>query len=113
MACPYTNPTNDNSKFTIAIVPVVAEQPTSDIRQPKMMAVGRRLSNVAGSTNFALKWQSAQGRIYSVYATPNLSEGWPETPTAEILGTGDVLEYVPEQTDAVQFFKVSVRLIED
>ena len=109
----YTNPTNDNSKFTIAIVPVVAEQPTSDIRQPKMMAVGRRLSNVAGSTNFALKWQSAQGRIYSVYATPNLSEGWPETPTAEILGTGDVLEYVPEQTDAVQFFKVSVRLIED
>ena len=109
----YTNPTNDNSKFTIAIVPVVAEQPTSDIRQPKMMAVGRRLSNVAWSTNFALKWQSAQGRIYSVYATPNLSEGWPETPTAEILGTGDVLEYVPEQTDAVQFFKVSVRLIED
>jgi hypothetical protein len=109
----YTNPTNDNSKFTIAIVPVVAEQPTSDIRQPKMMAVGRRMSNVAGTTNFALKWQSAQGRIYSVYATPNLSEGWPETPTAEILGTGDVLEYVPEQTDAVQFFKVSVRLIED
>ena len=106
----YTNPTNDNSKFTIAIAPVVAEQPTSDIRQPKMMAAGRRLSNVAGSANFALKWQSAQGRIYSVYATPNLSEGWPETPTAEIVGTGDVLEYEPEQTAAVQFFKVSVRL---
>jgi hypothetical protein len=109
----YTNPTNGNSKFTIAIVPMTEEKPASDIRQPTMMAAGRRLSNVAGSTNFALKWQSAQGRIYSVYATPNLSEGWPETPTAEILGTGDVLEYVPEQTDAVQFFKVSVRLIED
>ena len=106
----YTNPTNDNSKFTIAIVPVVAEQPTSDIRQPKIRAAGRRLSNVEGPANFVLKWQSARGRMYSVYATPNLSEGWPETPTAEIVGTGDVLEYVPEQTAAVQFFKVSVRL---
>ena len=106
----YTNPTNGNSKFTIAIVPMTEEKPASDIRQPTMMAAGRRLSNVAGSANFALKWQSAQGRIYSVYATPNLSEGWPETPTAEIVGTGDVLEYAPEQTAAVQFFKVSVRL---
>ena len=106
----YTNPTNGNSKFTIAIVPITEEKPASDIRQPTMMAAGRRLSNVAGAANFALKWQSAQGRIYSVYATPNLSEGWPETPTAEIVGTGDVLEYEPEQTAAVQFFKVSVRL---
>ena len=106
----YTNPTNGNSKFTIAIVPMTEEKPVSDIRQLTMMAAGRRLSNVAGSANFALKWQSAQGRIYSVYATPNLSEGWPETPTAEIVGTGDVLEYAPEQTAAVQFFKVSVRL---
>ncbi len=72
--------------------------------------VGRRLSNGAGLANFALKWQSAKGRNYSVYATPNLSEGWPETPIAEIDGTGDVLEYVPEQTAAVQFFKVSVRV---
>ena len=106
----YTNPTNGNSKFTIAIVPMAEKKSASDIRQPTMMAAGRRLSNVAGSANFALKWQSAQGRIYSVYATPNLSEGWPETPTAEIVGTGDVLEYEPEQTAAVQFFKVSVRL---
>ena len=106
----YTNPTNDNSKFTIAIVPVTEEKTTTDIRPSKMMAAGRRLSNVEGPANFALKWQSARGRIYSVYATPNLSEGWPETPTAEIVGTGDVLEYVPEQTATVQFFKVSVRL---
>lgn len=106
----YTNPTNDNSKFTIAIVLVTEEKTTTDIRPSKMMAAGRRLSNVEGPANFALKWQSARGRIYSVYATPNLSEGWPETPTAEIVGTGDVLEYVPEQTATVQFFKVSVRL---
>lgn len=106
----YTNPTNGNSKFTIAIVPVAAAQPTSNIRQPTLMAVGRRLSNVEGPANFALKWQSVQGRIYSVYATSNLSEGWPEKPIAEIAGTGDVLEYVPAQNAAVQFFKVSVRL---
>ena len=109
----YTNPTNGNSIFTIAIVPVTEEKTTIDIRPPKMMAAGRRLSNVEGPANFALKWQSARGRIYSVYATPNLSEGWPETPTAEIVGTGDLLEYVPEQIAAVQFFKVSVRLVRE
>ena len=106
----YTNPTNSTSKFTIAIEPVAEEKMTSDIRQPTLMAVGSRLSNGEGTAGFALKWQSAKGRIYSVYATPDLSEGWPEMPTEEIVGTGDVLEYMPEQTAPEQFFKVSVRL---
>ena len=109
----YTDPTNDISKFTIAIEPVAEEKMTSDIRQPTLMAVGRRLSNGAGTAGFALKWQSAKGRIYSVYATPDLSEGWPEMPMEEIAGTGDVLEYMPEQTAPAQFFKVSVRLAEE
>ena len=105
----YTNPTNDTSKFIIEIVSAAEEKVTSDISQPTLMAVGRRLSNAAGE-GFTLRWQSAKGRVYSVYATADLSEGWPKIPTAEIVGTGDVLEYAPEQTAAVQFFKVSVRL---
>ena len=107
----YTNPTNSSSKFAISIVPT-KEAPTNIKPQSvvQLRAVGHRLSNGAGTTNFALKWQSAKGRIYSVYATASLSEGWPEEPMAEITGTGDVLEYVPEEAAAVQLFKVSVRL---
>ena len=105
----YTNPTNGTSKFIIVIVSAAEEKVTSDISQPTLMAVGRRLSNAAGE-GFALRWQSAKGRVYSVYATADLSDGWPKIPTAEIDGTGDVLEYVPEQAVPAQFFKVSVRL---
>ena len=105
----YTNPTNGTSKFIIEIVSAAEEKVTSDISQPTLMAVGRRLSNAAGE-GFTLRWQSAKGRVYSVYATADLSEGWPKIPTAEIDGTGDELEYVPEQAVPAQFFKVSVRL---
>ena len=110
----YTNPTNNSSKFAISIVPIPEAseniEPQSAVR---LLAVGPRLSNGACTANFALRWQTAKGRIYSVYATSNLSKVWPETPISEIVGTGDMLEYVPEQAAAVQFFKVSVRLVED
>ena len=53
------------------------------------------------------------GRTYSVYATSNLSEGWSDVPVAEITGTGDVVEYVPSNTEAAMFFKVKVRLAGD
>ena len=107
----YTNPTNSNSKFAISIVPI-AEAPTNIEPQSavRLLAVGRRPSNGVGTTNFALKWQTVKGRVYSVYMTHSLSKGWPETPVAEIAGTGDVQEYVPGQRAAAQFFKVTVRL---
>ena len=109
----YTNPTNGNSIFTIAIVPVAEENSEFDSQQPTLMAVGRRLSKRTGSAGFALRWQSAMGRTYSVYATSNLSEGWSDVPVAEITGTGDVVEYVPSNTEAAMFFKVKVRLAGD
>ena len=103
----YTNPTNDTSKFTIAIVP------TADREQPTLLAaVGRRVSNVARHADgtFSIRWQSARGRTYAVYATDNLAEGWPTEPVAELSGTGEMLEYVPTPGPVAQFFKVSVRL---
>lgn len=107
----YTNPTNSNSKFAISIVPIT-EAPTNIEPQSvvRLLAIGRRPSNGVGTTNFALKWQTVKGRVYSVYMTHSLSNGWPETPVAEIAGTGDVQEYVPGQRAAAQFFKVTVRL---
>jgi len=62
------------------------------------------------TAGFALRWQSAVGRTYSVYATPDLTSAWDAKPIAELQGTGDVLEYVPSGDGAAMFFKVTVRL---
>jgi hypothetical protein len=59
---------------------------------------------------FALCWQSAKVRTYSVFSTDDLKNGWRNKADAEIPGTGDLLEYVPEQNGSTQFFKVTVRL---
>lgn len=110
----YTNPTNDTSKFTIAIVPI-DNSSTFNSQQPILMsAVGPRESNVTRHTSgtFSIRWQSAPGRTYAVYATDNLTEGWPAEPVAELSGTGEMLEYVPAPGPVAQFFKVSVRLTE-
>jgi hypothetical protein len=63
--------------------------------------------------SFALQWQSAKGRTYSVFSTDNLATGWCDEPDAEISGTGYVVEYVPSENGAAMFFKVKVRLSDD
>ena len=108
----YTNPTNDTSKFTITIIPI-EDLAASDNQQLTLMsAVGRRASKVTRNAKgaFSIRWQSAPGRTYAVYATDDLAAGWSVEPVAELSGTGEVLEYVPEEGSATQFFKVSVRL---
>jgi hypothetical protein len=108
----YTNPTNGNSKFTIAILTVAEEKPVFDNRRPALKAADRRLSNVAGAAGFVLQWESAQGRVYSVYSTDSLSDGWLSEPDAEISGTGEILQYAPSTSSPATFFKVTVRLVE-
>jgi hypothetical protein len=108
----YTNPTNGNSKFTIAILTVAEEKPAFDNRRPALKAADRRLSNVAGAAGFVLQWESAQGRVYSVYSTDSLSDGWLSEPDAEISGTGEILQYAPSTSSPATFFKVTVRLAE-
>ena len=58
------------------------------------------------------EWESAKGRVYSVYSTYSLSDGWRGEPDAEIPGTGETLQYVPPTPCPAMFFKVSVRLSE-
>jgi hypothetical protein len=110
----YTNPTNDTSKFTIAIVPI-DNSASFNSQQPTLMAaVGHRASNITrnASRAFSIRWQSAPGRTYAVYVTDNLAAGWSAEPVAELSGTGEMLEYVPEPGPVTQFFKVSVFLAE-
>ena len=98
----YTSPTDETSKFSIEIVPVM---PAVERRSP-----ARRLSAVEGQPSFALQWQSAKGRTYSVFSTDSLADGWRSAPDAEILGTGEKVQYIPPTIGSVMFFKVTVRL---
>lgn len=99
----YTNPTNAMSKFVIGLA------------QIEVVPVARRMSLVKMATpestqSFALRWDSALGRVYSVYMCEDLTKGWCAEPVARIDGTGETIEYVPPQTKASGFFKVSVEL---
>ena len=103
----YTDPTNKMSRFVIGIGQI-AVVPTKQkaIKSVILLAA----SPTTEETVFALRWQSAKGRTYSVFSTDDLKNGWRNKADAEILGTGDLLEYVPEQNGSTQFFKVTVRL---
>ena len=110
----YTNPTNTNSKFVIGLVQIVVAPVKFQATSPLRLMAAKPLASAPSSDSaFALKWQSAVGRIYSVYTTANLAEGWNEKPAAEIEGTGEEIEYIPPQGNASMFFKVSVRLSDD
>lgn len=100
----YTNPTNAASRFVIGL----AQIEVAPIAR-KSSGVGL-LSATASGSAFALKWDSAKGRTYSVFVCEDLAQGWRESPVAELEGTGDEMEYIPPQDKAANFYKVSVRL---
>jgi len=108
----YTDPTNNASRFTIGLaqIAVVPTKNKASILNTRLLsAKSEATSNMA----FALQWQSAKGRTYSVFSTDNLATGWRDEPDAEISGTGDVVEYIPSENGAAMFFKVKVRLSDD
>jgi len=100
----YTDPTNSASKFVIGLVPIEVVP----VEKPKLALM--TFAAETPTAGFALRWQSAVGRTYSVYATPDLTSAWDPKPIAKLQGTGDVLEYVPSGDGAATFFKVTVRL---
>lgn len=106
----YTDPTNTASKFVIGLEQIVVA-PVK--KQPLFMSARMLLAaQPEAAGEFALRWQSAQGRTYSVYTRESLSSGsWSKV--ADLEGTGDVVEYVPVQSKTALFFKVSVRLSDD
>ena len=107
----YTNPTNTNSRFVIGLEQIVVAPVKVQSNSPlRLMAAKSLAATPETGTAFALKWQSAVGRTYSVFMSTNLADGWSDKPVAEIEGTGEEIEYVPPQGNASMFFKVAVRL---
>ena len=104
----YTDPTNKLSRFAIEIERIaVVPTKSKAVKSVKLLAT----SSATEANAFALRWQSAKGRTYSVFSSENLKTGWCED--AEIAGTGDVVEYIPAQNGSVKFYKVTVRLSDD
>jgi len=109
----YTDPTNSVSKFVIGLEPIVVAPVKVQTKSPLRLMAAQSLAASPSSEGFALKWQSAVGRTYSVYTTSDLTAGWDDQPIEEIKGTGGVVEYIPPRGNATMFFKVSVRLSDD
>lgn len=110
----YTNPTNAMSKFVIGMAQIEVFPVARKLQSARLLAAAELQSAAPASGNaFALKWDTAIGRTYSVYASEDLSQGWSKDPVAEIEGTGEEVEYVPPQDKTAMFYKVSVRLSDD
>lgn len=110
----YTDPTDRDSKFVIGLEQIVVVPVKVQTKSPLRLMTGKSLeATPATDTAFALKWQSAVGRTYSVFTSTDLAEGWGNKPVVEMKGTGEEIEYVPPQGNASMFFKVSVRLSDD
>ena len=109
----YTIPTNSMSRFVIGL----AQIEVVPVARKKFLAAASSEAQASAlqpsGKAFALKWDSAVGRIYSVYASEVLSEGWSSEPVAEIKGTGEPVEYLPPQDKAAMFYKVSVRMSDE
>ena len=111
----YTDPTNRLSRFIVEIAHAseADDSPSQPvISNANMLRQTRRLSEGDGSS-FVLRWQSAKGRVYSVFSTHDLSKAWGSVPEVELEGSGMRVEWVPPSYDSAMFFKVKVRLSDD
>lgn len=109
----YTDPTDAKSKFVLGFAST-SVKPLLKTSGKLMLSAAKTVPALRGGAAFALSWQSAKGRTYSIWRTDDLSKGWGLSPVAEIDGTGEVLEYQVDFANAnAGFFKVSVRLSDD
>ena len=111
----YTDPTNNASRFVIGLTQIAVVPTRSSSVKANILETILLLAKSVETNNetFALQWQSAKGRTYSVFSTDSLATGWRDEPDAEIPGTGDVMKYIPSENGTVMFFKVKVRLADD
>ena len=105
----YTDPTNAASVFSISIVARPAAAPSS---APLRATSGIRSVKSAPDSDvgYAISWPTAQGRVYKLYSTADLSENWDAEPVATLDGTGGTVSVPVDQSEPVRFFRVDVEL---
>ena len=103
----YTDPTNSASFFSISIDTRGAAAPEA---APRRAATGSRAAETA--SDYSVSWPTAKGRVYKLYATGNLKEGWDAIPAETVEGTGGTVSVPVDQTEPVRFFRVEVELAE-
>ena len=97
----------------IANAPDVGDGGSPSLRRNATMILRSRLLSEGSGPHFVLRWQSAKGRMYSVYSKHDLSMPWSTTSDAEIEGSGVEVEWAPQLSGGEMFFKVMVRLADD
>ncbi len=61
---------------------------------------------------FTIRWPTASGRLYKLFASDNLSAQWPETAIYQVEGDGTVKGYTVYTEDSPpRFFKITVELL--
>ena len=90
----YTDPTNVLSRFIVEIAHSadVGDGGFPSSQRNATMILRPRLLSEGSGHHFVLRWQSAKGRMYSVYSKHDLSMPWSTTSDAEIEGSGVEVE---------------------
>ena len=58
-----------------------------------------------------LSWPTVKGRVYRLYASESLQDGWDNEPITVLEGTGEVVSVPVDQGTPVRFFRVTVDLL--
>ena len=111
----YTDPTNMQSRFIVEIAHAsdVSDGGFPSSHRNETMTLRPRLLSEGAGSHVVLRWESAKGRVYSVFSKHDLSTTWGNEPDAEIDGTGMEVEWEPLCVDSARFFKIMVRLADD
>lgn len=104
----YTDPTNSASIFTISIG--VAQSPVHARRSLSFSAADSVMASRGNASSFAVSWQTAKGRNYTLNAADSLTGDW--QPIAYVEGSGEIGSVEVSLTGSVRFFRVSVELAE-
>ena len=106
----YTIPTNSASVFSISIGANGAQNTQDPPRRQKSPAALNANAAASGG-GLAISWPTARGRVYKLYASESLTDGWAKEPIAVVEGTGEVVSVPVGQESTVRFFRVTVDLL--
>ena len=106
----YTDPTNSASVFTISIGTNGQNGMAEPTRSSKSLAP-KSLKSVPSADGLALSWPTVKGRVYRLYASESLQDGWDDEPITVLEGTGEVVSVPVDQGTPVRFFRVTVDLL--
>ena len=106
----YTDPTNSASVFTISIGTNGQNGMAEPTRSSKNLSP-KSLKSASSTDGLVLSWPTVKGRVYKLYASESLKDGWDDEPFAILEGTGEQAAVPVDQGAPARFFRVTVDLL--